>query len=234
MAGAGMGQQKKKDIASEEASRQRCKTTIDSSVKAASAKATPIKKDILSFETVAASSNPTPAVAEAAPAPLEAATSRDDNGSRDRRNNPDGRRGRFAEKAPAGTRTKMLKIIYERKADIQEKRRYRLIIKIIAAVVLCGSVFFAGRATINTAYQAAQTIYKSLQVENWYDRFSTPVKLPAEPKAYNPAPAAKAKAPKQATQITVKKPAVASKKVPAKAHKKTKPKSKNSKLPKHK
>src|SRR5687767_13860105 len=113
-----MGKQKQEN--SKQAS-SRMKTTIDSSAKITVA--TPlVNEKVKSIEPVA----PVLETVVAVPQQVQAAADRD---HRERRYNPEGRRGRFAEKAPPGTRTKMLKIIYERKAEIQEKKRYRLVIR---------------------------------------------------------------------------------------------------------
>ncbi len=90
-----------------------------------------------------------------------------DVGMRERRHNPDGRRGRFAEKAPPGTRTKMLKIIYDRKADLQEKKRFRLIVRIVIAAFMLAAIFFGVRALTSSTYEAATSLYNALNVSSW-------------------------------------------------------------------
>jgi hypothetical protein len=56
--------------------------------------------------------------------------------SRDRRAVDLDRRGRYAEKTPPGTRTKMLKIIYENRASMEHRRRQRLIWKFAAVAIV--------------------------------------------------------------------------------------------------
>ncbi len=93
---------------------------------------------------------------------------------RDRRMNPEGRRGRFAEKTPPGTRTKMIKIIYDRKAELQEQRKKLRIIKLTFLVIIMGCLYYGGISLVNFAKQTGRTAIETLNIDDWWESISKP------------------------------------------------------------
>jgi hypothetical protein len=163
----------------------RCATTLDSSPKkveesASAEKAKPELK-VANLQFVAPENNPINAMpgqmAQANPVhPVNAAQPQ----MRDRRNTPEGRRGRFAEKTPPGTRTKMLKIIYEHRAEFAEKKRNQRIIKAIIAAVLCLSAFYAVSAFYSTIRTLADDVSSAINLEGWWETVSKPTPAPVK------------------------------------------------------
>ena len=91
---------------------------------------------------------------------------------RDRRAQNENRRGRFAEKTPAGTRTKMLKIIYDRRADMlarkKSRRRFQIIGALITAIVVSGGIY---QGTVALKEQLAPLVQHA---ELWWEKVVTP------------------------------------------------------------
>jgi len=94
--------------------------------------------------------------------------------NRDRRMNPEGRRGRFSEKTPPGTRTKMIKIIYDRKAELQEQRRKLLIIKLTFAAIIIGCIYYGSISIANFTSRTTQNVIEALEVDHWWDTVAKP------------------------------------------------------------
>jgi len=93
---------------------------------------------------------------------------------RDRRMNPEGRRGRFAEKTPPGTRTKMIKIIYDRKAELQEQRRKMLVIKLTFAAIIIGCIYYGSISLIDFTSRTTQSAIEALEIDHWWDTVAKP------------------------------------------------------------
>lgn len=91
--------------------------------------------------------------------------------SRDRRGS-DERRGRQFEKAPPGTRTKMLKIIYDKRSQMLERQRKRRLFQLGAAVVAL--ILAAGFAIETKRFLAEKSSKVWEESVNWWDQQAAP------------------------------------------------------------
>lgn len=88
---------------------------------------------------------------------------------RERRVSPEGRRGRFAEKLPPGTRTKMLKIIYDRKAEMARKKQQAMIGKVILCILLVASIYFGAQHLIEFTTRSLSSAVEMLDLSGWWN-----------------------------------------------------------------
>ncbi len=87
----------------------------------------------------------------------------------DRRKN----RAQAIEKAPAGTRTRMLKIIYDHKAKFHEERKRSFLFKAVLVTVLVASVVTGVLSSWTFVRDTTGQVAEVLDIDTWWNKVST-------------------------------------------------------------
>ena len=137
-------------------------------------------------------------------------------------------------KAPPGTRTKMLKLIFEHKNNIRLRQRNALIINFALGLMVCSILIWFSYEAWNFATHTSSAIVEKVNPQGWWNRVS---KAPPRPPRYK-----KTVSPKAKTQIKknvrIKKTKLQKKKTVSKKRSRVinrsyKQKNRQGKLPRH-